>query len=448
MQPAQLTKLKKELRSFIYGQDEMIEATIAAIIAGGNVLLISPPSCGKTRIAKALLSAIRGENTFYIQAGIGTRPEHLIGDIDIKELRETGKIVHKPDRLLVASIGAIDEFLLIPPEAQKILNEVLQDRTHENKPTSVKSVICMTNPGEIDPSVHDRFTCIVETKGIIERQDRDQTCDLIKAIDSPIKFKHTIDDYSNTVDTVSQIRVPSYIYIVLADIINSIILKSTIPMYDRTAQHCLALLRYGAWCNDHTEVDFEDFNYLHYGFFKKTSLDSKDIVSIIQISKELGLIRRSYARRNKKEAKNHIEMTASLTSSYDMNHPLRVALEDLRAKVNSLTENDPTHKKITGLMRSLQTKTGKADREKVIKQIQDIARIVVPGSVTHSDFITQIAATGAEKIEENGMRWSFDHDPGTNSFVITPLISNTVKSADQIMNARETLKVRIGIEVD
>ena len=47
-------KIFAELRKDVIGQNEVVEFTVMAIIAGGNVLLEGAPGLGKTRLVRSL----------------------------------------------------------------------------------------------------------------------------------------------------------------------------------------------------------------------------------------------------------------------------------------------------------------------------------------------------------------------------------------------------------
>ena len=52
--------LSSELKEIIVGKDEQIDKTLACLLAKGHILLEDMPGVGKTTLASALASAIRG----------------------------------------------------------------------------------------------------------------------------------------------------------------------------------------------------------------------------------------------------------------------------------------------------------------------------------------------------------------------------------------------------
>ncbi len=55
----QFARLKAEIQTVIVGQDEVIEHTLVAMIAGGHVLLEGVPGLGKTMLVRAIAGALR-----------------------------------------------------------------------------------------------------------------------------------------------------------------------------------------------------------------------------------------------------------------------------------------------------------------------------------------------------------------------------------------------------
>ena len=49
-----LTKARKEIGRFIFGQENIIEQTLITLLAGGHLLLIGVPGLGKTRLVEML----------------------------------------------------------------------------------------------------------------------------------------------------------------------------------------------------------------------------------------------------------------------------------------------------------------------------------------------------------------------------------------------------------
>jgi len=52
-------RLKSEVQKVIIGQDEILEATVIAMIAGGHVVLEGVPGLGKTLLVRSLAGALR-----------------------------------------------------------------------------------------------------------------------------------------------------------------------------------------------------------------------------------------------------------------------------------------------------------------------------------------------------------------------------------------------------
>src|SRR5215510_16478585 len=55
---ADFLKLRKEIGKVIVGQDDIVEGTLAGLIAGGHVLLEGVPGLGKTLLVRTLADAL------------------------------------------------------------------------------------------------------------------------------------------------------------------------------------------------------------------------------------------------------------------------------------------------------------------------------------------------------------------------------------------------------
>ena len=55
---ADFQRLRSEIAKVIVGQDEIVEGTLTALIAGGHVLLEGVPGLGKTLLVRTLAEAL------------------------------------------------------------------------------------------------------------------------------------------------------------------------------------------------------------------------------------------------------------------------------------------------------------------------------------------------------------------------------------------------------
>lgn len=119
-------RIKEELHKDIVGQEEVIDAVVIAIIAGGNVLLEGVPGTGKTRLVRSLGKAL--DLPFSrIQFTPDLMPNDVTGSNIIRK-NENGDLVATFQRgPIFASIVLADEINRATPKTQSAMLEVMQE---------------------------------------------------------------------------------------------------------------------------------------------------------------------------------------------------------------------------------------------------------------------------------------------------------------------------------
>ncbi len=115
--------VRRLLSEVLYGQDELIDGLLAAVLAGGHVLLEGPPGVGKTLAARALAAALGG--TF---ARVQCVPDLLPADITGSSVyrRETGAFEVRPGPVF-AHVLLADELNRTTPRTQSALLEAMAE---------------------------------------------------------------------------------------------------------------------------------------------------------------------------------------------------------------------------------------------------------------------------------------------------------------------------------
>src|SRR5919201_1327755 len=119
---ADFRRLRREIGKVIVGNDEIVEGTLTALIAGGHVLLEGVPGLGKTLLVRTLADALRLKFQ-RIQFTPDLMPADLIGTNVVLETPEGG-------RRFEFQRGPVFANLLVRfPKAAEI--ETILDRTTE-----------------------------------------------------------------------------------------------------------------------------------------------------------------------------------------------------------------------------------------------------------------------------------------------------------------------------
>lgn len=121
-------QIQKEIEKDIVGQSEVIEHTMIAMIAGGNVLLEGVPGVGKTRLVRSIGRAFDLPFT-RIQFTPDLMPADVTGT-DVIEYDENGgsHIAFKKGPVF-SSIVLADEINRATPKTQSALLEAMQEHT-------------------------------------------------------------------------------------------------------------------------------------------------------------------------------------------------------------------------------------------------------------------------------------------------------------------------------
>ena len=113
-----------QIRRDVIGQDEVVEVTVIAMIAGGNVLLEGVPGLGKTRLVRTL-SSVFDLPFSRIQFTPDLLPSDVVGVTYYDQKRGEFEYREGP---IFASIVLADEINRASPKTQSALLEVMEEQ--------------------------------------------------------------------------------------------------------------------------------------------------------------------------------------------------------------------------------------------------------------------------------------------------------------------------------
>ncbi|MUT65597.1 MoxR family ATPase [Paenibacillus sp. NEAU-GSW1] len=119
-----LQRLIHRVESVLLGKRETIKQMLAAMLAGGHVLLEDVPGVGKTLLAQAVARALGGEFK-RIQFTSDMMPADVIGGT-VWDSR-SGEMVYRPGPIM-ANIVLADEINRTSPRTQSALLEVMEEK--------------------------------------------------------------------------------------------------------------------------------------------------------------------------------------------------------------------------------------------------------------------------------------------------------------------------------
>ncbi len=120
--------LRKEIGKVIVGNQEIVDGTLTALIAGGHVLLEGVPGLGKTLLVRTLADALHLKFQ-RIQFTPDLMPADLIGTNVVLETPEGHRKFEFQQGPVFASIVLADEINRATPKTQSALLEAMQEHS-------------------------------------------------------------------------------------------------------------------------------------------------------------------------------------------------------------------------------------------------------------------------------------------------------------------------------
>ena len=122
-QNIQLEGIIREVKKVIIGKDECIQMALAAVLAGGHILIEDVPGVGKTTIAMAFSRAM-ALNNCRVQFTPDVLPADILG-ISLYQ-KDTGTFLYQPGPIM-CNLFLADEINRTSPKTQSALLEVMEE---------------------------------------------------------------------------------------------------------------------------------------------------------------------------------------------------------------------------------------------------------------------------------------------------------------------------------
>jgi MoxR-like ATPase len=123
---ADFRRLREEIAKVIVGQDDIVEGTLAALIAGGHVLLEGVPGLGKTLLVRTIADALHLKFA-RVQFTPDLMPADLVGTNIVLETPEGGRKFEFQRGPVFANVVLADEINRATPKTQSALLEAMQE---------------------------------------------------------------------------------------------------------------------------------------------------------------------------------------------------------------------------------------------------------------------------------------------------------------------------------
>lgn len=157
-------ELREALRGRFIERDAVVDAALAALVAGQHVLLVGPPGTAKSQLAEQLAQALEGATAFSWLLTRFTTPEELFGPVSLKALEDDRYERITDGKLPRAHVVFLDEVFKASSAILNTLLTVLNERRFHNgtraEPVPLLTLFGATNelPEEDELlALYDRF---------------------------------------------------------------------------------------------------------------------------------------------------------------------------------------------------------------------------------------------------------------------------------------------------
>lgn len=280
MRPDKCVALAQWLKGRFIERDEVVDAALAALIAGQHVLLVGPPGTAKSQLAAGVCEAIEGATRFQWLLTRFTTPEELFGPISLKGL-EADRYERLTDgKLPEGHVVFLDEIFKASSAILNTLLTVLNERKFHNG-VAAQDVPLITLFGAANElpeeddllALYDRFLVRV----VVDYIDEDfRFLRLLNLEDAPpAPPALTLDEVAQARDAAAALPIPEEVlYDVVA--LRAGLKAREISVSDRRWRQCLGLLRAHAWLEGRDAVGQQDLRVLRHALWARP--DERDEV--------------------------------------------------------------------------------------------------------------------------------------------------------------------------
>src|SRR5947207_1655250 len=196
-------RITQEVARRIVGHDEIVNATVTSLLAGGHVLLEGIPGVGKTSLVHTLADVLHLKFS-RIQFTPDLMPADIVGTNIVQEASHGGTFFEFQPGPIFANVVLADEINRATPKTQSALLEAMQDMSVSVGKTTYKLdqpflVLATQNPREMEgtyplPEAQlDRFFFKVRVMyppeeamhQILERTTTDSETTVNRVLDAP-----------------------------------------------------------------------------------------------------------------------------------------------------------------------------------------------------------------------------------------------------------------------
>lgn len=267
-----INQLRAALRGAFLEREGVIDALLAAVIAGEHVVMLGPPGTGKSAIARALCGSIKDASYFEWLLNRYTEPNELFGGVDLPKWSAGGVYERRTAGMMPeAHIVFLDEVFKANSSILNALLGIVNERVFHDGGKAVKvplrAVIAASNELPEGPeleALYDRFLIRVNVEYV---NASSSFATLVSGGEPTIPQLLTLAELDAAVADAKTVTLGADVVDALFALRHTLAAEG-IKASDRRWKKLVALLRAHAWLQGDTEVDTIHFEILKHGLWR------------------------------------------------------------------------------------------------------------------------------------------------------------------------------------